>query len=198
MGTPGLDDPELLASVERSVREQLGVTPARASVTFVGVEPIEVLRFDVGLERWYVSLGMSRRPMTGSDAAVLEPDGPRAELSITTTEPVRPGLTDELWRWLAVLAAAPTVEGVVYRDGMTLDLGAPLAPGSYCVGVVVGASGLKPTVHGRTEVPILRLDPATATELAWSRVNGVPALRAQWADRGVDLADLWRPAVTFE
>lgn len=197
MGTPGLDDPELLAAVERSVREQLGVAPARASVTFVGVEPIEVLRFDVGFERWYVSLGMSRRPMAGADATVLEADGPRAELSITTA-PGRLALTDDqLWRRLAVLAAAPTVEGVVYRDGMTIDLAEPLVPGSRCVGVVVGASGLKPAEHGRIEVPILRLDPLTATELAWSRVHGVPALRALWAGQGVNVADLWRSAVSF-
>lgn len=192
VGTPGLDDQQLLASVERSVRAQLGGTPVRASITFVGVEPIEVLRFDVGRERWHVSLGMSRRPMTGPDATVLDLDGPRAELSLRTTA-ARPGLTDDgLWRRLAVLAAAPTVEGVVFRDGMTIDIGEPLVPGSRCVGVVIGASGLTPAKHGRVEVPILRLDPATATELAWSRVHGVPALRARWADQEVELPDLWR------
>jgi len=185
VGNPVPDDPELLASVERSVGAQLGgVTPARASVTFVGVEPIEVLRFDTGPVRWYVSLGMSRRPMTGADA---------------TAAPDRPGRSEEgLWRRLAVLAAAPTVEGVVYREGMAIDLGEPLVPGSRCVGVLVGGSGWDPVRHGRIEVPILRLDPATATELAWSRVHGGPALRARWADHGVDVRGLWRSAVALE
>jgi hypothetical protein len=99
---------------------------------------------------------------------------------------------------LAVLAAAPTVEGVVYREGMAIELGEPLVPGSRCVGVVVGAAAWDPVGHGRIEVPILRLDPATATELAWSRVHGVPALRARWVDHGVDVGDLWRPAVDLD
>jgi hypothetical protein len=90
------------------------------------------------------------------------------------------------------------VEGVVYREGMAIDLGEPLVPGSRCVGVLVGAPAWDPVQHGRIEVPILRLDPATSTELAWSRVHGGPALRARWADRGVDVRDLWRPAVGLE
>jgi hypothetical protein len=201
VANPGADDLELLAAVEHSVRAQLGgVAPARASVTFVGVEPIEVLRFDAGPQRWYVTLGMSRRPMTGADAAVVVVDGPRAELAITTVAgPDRPGRSEDgLWRRLAVLAAAPTVEGVVYREGMAIELGEPLVPGSRCVGVVVGAAAWDPVGHGRIEVPILRLDPATATELAWSRVHGVPALRARWVDHGVDVGDLWRPAVDLD
>jgi hypothetical protein len=87
---------------------------------------------------------------------------------------------------------------VVYREGTAIELGEPLVPGSRCVGVVVGAAAWDPVGHGRIEVPILRLDPATATELAWSRVHGVPALRARWVDHGVDVGDLWRPAVDLD
>lgn len=202
MGGLGADDAQLLASVELSVRVQLGgITPARASVTFLGVEPIEVLRFDAGPERWYVSLGMSRRPMTGADASVLELDGPRAELAITTVASGsgRPGRSEDgIWRRVAVLAAAPTVEGVVYREGMAIDLGEPLVAGSRCVGAVVGPSSLRPAEHAGIDVPILRLDPATATELAWSRVHGVPALRGRWAESAVDVRDLWRAPVGLD
>jgi hypothetical protein len=34
--------------------------------------------------------------------------------------------------------------------------------------------------------------------LAWSRLHGVPALRARWADRRVDLRDLWRAPVGLD
>jgi hypothetical protein len=187
VGSPGQRDPEVLASVERSIRAQLGVEPARASITFLGVEPIEVLRFDGPDECGYVSLGMCRQPMTGSDATVLAVDGPRAELSIRSR-----GGEQDLWRRLAVLAAAPTVEGVVYRGGMTVDLGEPLVPGSRCTGVVVGPSTLGSITVADVEVQILQLDPATSTELAWSRVHGVPALRDRWSLQRVDLLDLRR------
>jgi Suppressor of fused protein (SUFU) len=175
------------------------MAPARASVTFVGVEPIEVLRFEAGPERWYVSLGMSRRPMTGADAAVLA-TGPRAELAITTlADPARNERSDDgLWRRLAVLAAAPAVEGVVYREGMAVELGEPLVPASRCVGVLVGPTAWVPVVQAGIEVPILLLQPATATELAWARVHGGPALQARWAERDVELRDLWRPAVGLD
>lgn len=201
MGGPDVDGAQLLAGFERSLRERFGgITPARASVTFVGVEPIEVLRFDAGPERWYVSLGMSRRPMTGADASVRQLDGPRAELAIVTARTAaRPGRSDdELWRRLAILAAAPTVEGVVYREGLAIDLGETLVPASRCVGVVVGPPAWEPSKQGPSAVPVLRLDPVTATELAWSRVRGVAALRARWADRGVDVRDLWRSAVGLD
>jgi len=181
-----------LASVERSIRAQFGVEPARASITFLGVEPIEVLRFDLGDEAVYVSLGMCRQPMTGSDATVLALDGPRAELSIRTR-----GGERDLWRRLAILAAAPMVEGVVYRDGMTVDLGEPLVLGSRCTGVLVGASTLGPVTVAGGEVQILQLVPVTATELAWCRIHGAPALRDRWAAQEVDLLDLLRSAASL-
>ncbi len=200
MGSSDLGDQALLASVERSVRAQLGLEPARASVTFLGVEPIEVLRFDLGDERVHVSLGMCRRPMTGADASVVAADGPRAELSITTKTATSHGASDgedELWRRLAILAAAPTVEGVVYRDGMAVDLGEPLVSGSRCTGVLVTPSTLAPIRFADVEVRILHLDPMTATELAWSRVHGTRALRGRWAEQRVDLLDLRRSAVSL-
>ena len=193
MGTPDRGESELLALVERSVRAHYGVEPARASVTFVGVEPIEILRFDTAVECVHVSLGMSRQPMTGADAIALAASGPRAELSIRSR-----GGERELWRRLAILAAAPTVEGVVYRDGMTVDLGEPLVPGSRCTGVLVGPSTLEPVTVADIEVQILALDAVTATEIAWSRVHGTAALRERWTGQQIDLLDLRRAPVRLD
>ncbi|HZE49468.1 MAG TPA: suppressor of fused domain protein [Jatrophihabitantaceae bacterium] len=193
MGTPDRGESELLALVERSMRAHYGVEPARASITFVGVEPIEILRFDTGAEWVHVSVGLSRQPMTGADAMTLAAGGPRAELSIRSR-----GGERELWRRLAVLAAAPTVEGVVYREGMTVDLGEPLVSGSRCTGVLVGPSTLDPVTVADVEVQILQLDAATATEIAWSRVHGTEALRERWTGQQIDLLDLRRAPVRLD
>jgi Suppressor of fused protein (SUFU) len=202
VGSPSLGD-EDLASVETSVRAQLGVRPERASVTFVGVEPIEILRFDLGDECVHVSLGMSRRPTSGSGSP-LATVGPRAELAIRSRRSPRTrggghgGGGPALWQRVAMLAAAPTVEGVVYQEGMTVDLGEPLVPGSRCTGAVLGPSRLTPTRLADDDVRILQLRPATATELAWCRVHGAQALGERWAAQRVDLLDLWRPAANLD
>ncbi|MDQ1654218.1 MAG: hypothetical protein QOI35_3418, partial [Cryptosporangiaceae bacterium] len=95
-------------SVERAVVGALGEPTGRASVAFVGVQTLEVVRFGPGgdgLVR-YVTLGMSRHPMTGAEAPTQDAAGPRAELVLTVREPV-----DGVLRSLAVLAAMPVVEG---------------------------------------------------------------------------------------
>ena len=180
--------------VERHLRTHFGLEPARASVSFVGVDPIEILRFDAEAD-WttYVTVGMSQEPMTVGDPSPADDGGQRAELLVQTHMHA-----EGLWRKLAVLAAAPAVEGVVYRDGMTVDLGTPLAAGSRCTGGVVTSSELPSVLSVGVEVEILRLVPATSTELAWSRVHGSPALLDRWASRAVDLLDLGRAAVELD
>jgi hypothetical protein len=134
--------------------------------------------------------------MTGAAEAGVAADGPRAELMLHLHDP-----TDEradIWRRLAVLAAAPAVEGVVYAAGMSVDLGEPLAAGSACTGVLVGESSLASITTGAGPVAILRVIPATATELAWCRVRGSAALLERWADEGTDLLDLARRAVPLD
>jgi hypothetical protein len=195
-----MDAPAVLAAVERALDEHFMQPPARASVSFLGVEPIEVLRYEpIPGETAYLSLGMSRRPMTAAEREVADPNGPRAELMLHLRSD-RPG-TDEAWRSLAVLAAAPVVEGVVYAPGMTVDMGQSLAPGSTCTGAVVVASPLAPvTLTGRAggtdstvgDVAVLQLLPATPAELAWARVHGSDALRALWQEQECDLLDLGR------
>ena len=164
----------------------------RASVSFLGVEPIEILRYPGDGCDHYLSLGMSRYPMAdGADVVVDTASAPRGELLITAT-----GRPDELWRQLAVLAAAPAVEGAVYAVGNRIDLSAPLAPGARTTGGVLAAGPLRPvSVAGVADVTILQVLPATATELAWARVHGSDALRERWLAHGVDLTDLSRDPV---
>ena len=182
-----------LAAVETACTEHFGHGPVRASISFLGVEPVEVLRYEpMPDELMYVTLGMSRRPMTPATAAVVSAEGPRAELSMHVHR--AGGQFDDVWRQLAVLAAAPAVEGVVYGPGMTVDLGAPLAAGSRCTGGLLEESGI-PAVRGDAGVTdILSVIPATATELAWCRVHGAASLRELWRSQGTDLLDLGRSA----
>jgi Suppressor of fused protein (SUFU) len=190
---PHADPSEVLAQVEAGLVEMLGSRPDRASVSFVGVEPIEILLFESGALITLVSLGMSRRPMTASDSVVLTQSGPRAELVLQVR-----GAVGDVWRQLAVLAAAPVVEGVVYSAGMTLDLGTVISSASRCTGGVVVGSAMPsiPTVAG--DVGTLRVLPATPTELAWARVRGSTALTTRWDETGTDLLDLQRAAVELD
>lgn len=187
---------DVLAEVDAAFTQHFAHRAARASVSFVGVDPIEVLRFEpVPGERAYLSLGMSRHPMTPSEASVVAADGPRAELMLHLHDPVDEHA--EVWRRLAVLAAAPAVEGVVYRDGMSVEVGEPLVSGSACVGMLVTPSPLDPVHTAAGEVQILQVIPATSTELAWCRVRGSAALRERWAAQHTDLLDLRRSPVTL-
>jgi hypothetical protein len=187
--------PPLLDAVDSALASHFAHQPLRASVSFVGVDPIEVLRFEpIPGERAYLSLGMSRHPMTPGAAQMVDEDGPRAELMLHLRD--EHDRFPEVWRQLAVLAAAPAVEGVVYRADMTVDLGQPLASGSACTGALVTGSPVAPVDGaGGQRVEILQLLPATATELAWCRVHGAAALRELWGRRATDLLDLARAAV---
>lgn len=175
--------------VQAHLIDEFGPETGRAAVSFVGVEPIEILRFGpasdgpaAGLVR-YATLGMSRRPMTDPGATVLH-GGPRVEVVLTLR-----GGRDEVSGPLAVLAAMPAVEGVVVAPGATYDLGGPLWPGGEFTGVLVGGPVLAelPTID--QPVRFLGLDPITALEQAYKRVHGPDALRSLWEDQGLDPRD---------
>ncbi|MFF9148080.1 suppressor of fused domain protein [Streptomyces sp. NPDC014861] len=194
---------EVLALVEARLRTALGEPDARAAVTFLGTDRIEVLRFvdaAEGLVR-YATLGMAAAPMADPTAALADPvKGPRAELVLT----VRLGRadTDKVLRPLAVLAATPQVEGVVVAPGASLDLGEPLWPGAGFSSVLVAESG------GLVEdleldepldpVRFLPLLPMTPNEAAWKRVHGAQALEERWLARGTDLRDPLRGSVKLD
>ena len=188
--------------VDSRLRETLGEPAARASVTFLGTERVEVLRFvdtDAGTVR-YATLGMSAAPMSDPAEVLADPDrGPRAELLLT----VRAGIadTDKVLRPLAVLAASPQVEGVVVAPGASLDTGEPLWPGAPFTSVLVAEPGgvvadldleAPPGRAGAARlepVRFLPLLPMTPTEGAWKRVHGADALQERWLRYGTDLRD---------
>jgi len=195
---------DVLALVEARLRTALGEPDARAAVTFLGTDRIEVLRFtdekDGDLVR-YATLGMSAAPMADPAAALADPlKGPRAELVLS----VRSGLadTDKVLRPLAVLAASPQVEGVVVAPGASLDVGEPLWPGAPFTSVLVAESG------GLVEdlelddpldpVRFLPLLPMTQNEAAWKRVHGAAALEEKWLNSGTDLRDPLRRSVSLD
>jgi hypothetical protein len=200
---------DVLGEVEARLRAELGEPDARASVTFLGADRIEVLRFtSVGngdggeAVTRYVTLGMSAAPMTDPAEALADPErGPRAEL-LLSVRPGPPGAgtdTDKVLRPLAVLAASPQVEGVVVAPGASLDVGEPLWPGAPFSSVLVAeAGGLVRDVElvpPREPVRFLPLLPMTSNEAAWKRVHGAEALQERWLRYGTDLRDPRRSAV---
>jgi hypothetical protein len=189
---------DVLAQVEARLRSAFGEPDARAAVTFLGAERIEVLRYADGDLLRYATLGMSAQPMADPVAPLADPlRGPRAELLLT----VRAGRADTgaVLRPLAVVAASPQVEGVVLAPGNALDLGEPLWKDAPFSAVLVAEPGglvedlaLDPP---REPVRFFPLLPMTPNEAAWKRVHGAEALRARWLSRGTDLRDPLRGAV---
>jgi hypothetical protein len=187
---------EVLSAVEARLISTFGEPDGRASVTFLGADRIEVLRFaaDDGLVR-YATLGMSAAPMADPNDPVADPvRGPRAELLLT----VRGG-HDEVLRPLATLAASPQVEGLIVAPGASLDLGAPLWPGAPFAGFLVAEPGglVEDLVLPEPADPVrfLPLLPMTPNEAAHKRVHGAAELQERWLRHGTDLRDPQRRGV---
>lgn len=170
--------------------------PDSASVTFLGVERMEVLRFGPGTDGLYhyVSHGCSRHPMTAADAAVADPvRGPRAEVVLSLRSGVpTPGLS----RSLAVVAATPAVDGVVLAPDLLVDLSAPLWQGAPFTAVLLEESAVADLRLDPPRDPVVFLAavPITPTEAAWVRLKGAAAMRQAWLDDGVDVRDPARRA----
>jgi hypothetical protein len=196
---------DVLALVEARLRSALGEPDARAAVTFLGTDRVEVLRFQDesqdGTVVRYATLGMSAQPMSDPTAMLADPvAGPRAELVLS----VRGGLadTDKVLRPLAVLAASPQVEGVVVAPGASLDVGEPLWPGAPFTSVLVAEPGglvedleLDEPLDPVSFLPLL---PMTPNEAAWKRVHGAQALQERWLTNGTDLRDPSRKSVPLD
>ncbi|MBC3989687.1 suppressor of fused domain protein [Streptomyces sp. AC563] len=199
----------VLELVEARLLMALGEPDARAAITFVGTDRIEVLRFTgdaagdrggAGVVR-YATLGMSAQPMADPADPLADPvRGPRAELLLTVR--ARRADTDKALRPLAVLAASPQVEGVIVAPGGSLEVGEPLWPGAPFSSVLVAEPG---GLVEDLELPapmdpvrFLPLLPMTANEAAWKRVHGAGALEARWLARGTDLRDPLRRSVSLE
>lgn len=173
--------------------------PDVASVTFLGTDTIEVLRFrEPDGTVHYVTLGCSRHPMAEPTLDVVDPvRGPRAEVVLRLRDP---GPVSGIARSLAIVAAAPAVDGVVLCADALVDLGSPLwaSPSSRVpfTAVLLGRSeiGDLPLEPPRDPVQFLSATPITATEAAWVRLKGAEAMRQAWDNDGVDVLDPNRPA----
>lgn len=190
---------DVLAQVRRHVRDHFaraGITaePDEASVTFLGTERIDVLRFGTsdGVGH-YVSLGCSRHPMF--DPAEMVTDalhGPRAELTVSLRGPAPAGLA----RSVAIVAAAPAVEGLILEPDALIDLESPLWDAAPFTAFLLGRSDIDdvPLTAPLPPVTVLSATPITATEAAWVRLKGADAMREAWLQDGVDVLDPGRRA----
>jgi suppressor of fused protein SUFU len=186
---------DVLADVRARLTAHFGAEPDAASITFLGTQSFDVLRFgpdDDGVVH-YVSLGCSREPMT--DPAELAADpvrGPRAEVAVALRGPTPAGLA----RSVAVVAAAPAVEGLVLAPDALVDLGSPLWAGTAFTAFLLGGSEIDDVELTAPFDPVVVLSavPITATEAAWVRLKGADALRDAWRTDGVDVLDQRRKA----
>lgn len=178
-----------LDAVRAHLRGQFDVKPDSASVTFLGSEPIEVLRFRSAGLTHFVTLGCSRHPMTDpTDFVTDQQRGPRAEVVLRLRDP---GTTVGLARSLAVVAATPAVEGIVLVADALIDLGRSLWKGTAFSAVLLGHSDIAdlPLDPPRDPVRFLSATPITANEAAWVRLKGAEAMRQTWDVDGVDVLD---------
>ncbi len=171
------------------LKSTLSASPQRASVTFLGVEPVDVLRFETDTHVVYASVGCARHPMTDPTDLAADPvRGPRAEVVIRM-QPTRelPGLH----RSLALIAAAPSVEGIVLIADALIDLGEPVWSGSSCTAIVLEPDEIADCALPEPMSPVtfLRAVPITGNEAAWVRLRGIDALRSAWSEAGIDVSD---------
>ncbi|MET0451697.1 MAG: suppressor of fused domain protein [Mycobacterium sp.] len=193
---------DVLSDVRAGLREHFARTgirdePAAASVTFLGAETIEVLRFgpSVGGVYHYVSLGCSRHPMLDPTSMVIDSaGGPRAEIVVTQRGATPTGLV----RSIAVVASTPAVEGLVLVPDALVDLETPLWEGAPFTAMLLGASDIDdielPAPYD--PVVVLTATPITPTEAAWVRLKGADAMREAWRVDGVDVDDPRRRAAS--
>ncbi|MCX5043731.1 suppressor of fused domain protein [Aldersonia sp. NBC_00410] len=174
--------------------------PSAASVTFVGLEPVEVLRFgpDDNDLVTYATVGCSRYPMADPNEFVTDPvRGPRAEVLVRLRGGA--GTASGIHRTLAVLAASPAVEGVVLGVDRLMDLGEPLWHDSPFSAVLLGVGEIAdlPLDPPAEPVQFLEAAPLSATEAAWIRLRGADALREAWREAGIDPYDPERSAASL-
>ena len=190
----------VIAAVRAHLVTEIGdESPSSASVTFLGLESLDVLRFgaDSDVVR-YVSLGCSRHPMADPNELVADPSrGPRAELVLTLRGGA--GVASGVHKSLAVLAASPAVEGVVLVEDALLDLGEPLWTNAPFTAVLLGDSDIATLTLPEPYEPVrfLAAVPLTGTEAAWVRLRGAAALREAWAEAGIDVRDPNRSAASL-
>ena len=199
---------DVLAAVRAHVGEyfdaaSITAEPVSASVTFLGTERVDILRFGPDLRAGgsgqdlyhYVTLGCSRHPMFDPTELVSDPiHGPRAEVVLSLRGPTPGGLA----RSRAVLAAAPAGEGLVLEADALVDLETPLFDGAPFSAFLLGASDIGEVAlpEPLSPVTVFTATPITATEAAWVRLKGADAMREAWQTDGVDVLDPARRAAS--
>ncbi|OBK78127.1 suppressor of fused domain protein [Mycobacterium sp. 1164985.4] len=181
--------------LEHFARRGIDAEPDEANVTFLGTETIDVLRFgpDPDGVVHYVSLGCSRHPMFDPTEMVTDAlHGPRAEVAVALRGPSPRGLH----RAIAIVAAAPAVEGLVLAPDALIDLETPLWESSPFTAFLLSDSMIDDVALTAPLEPVkvLAATPITATEAAWVRLKGADAMREAWQQDGVDVLDPARPA----
>ncbi len=171
--------------------------PAEASVTFLGADRIVVLRFGATEDgpAHYVSLGCASQPMVDPAEMMADPlRGPRAEVVVALRGPAPAGLA----RSVAVVAAAPAVEGLILEPDALIDLETPLWEGAPFTAFLLGPSEIDDVAlpEPASPVTILGAVPITPTEAAWVRLKGAGAMREAWEQDGVDVTDPRRRAAS--
>lgn len=180
-----------------------GITaePVSASITFLGTERIDVLRYGPDLRSdfaevyHYVTLGCSRHPMFDPTELVSDPiHGPRAEVVVSLRGATPTGLAKSL----AVLAAAPAVEGLILDADALVDLETPLFESAPFTAFLLGDSDIDDIglPEPLSPVRVLSATPITPTEAAWVRLKGADAMREAWQADGVDVQDPTRRAAS--
>jgi hypothetical protein len=181
---------------EHFVRAGITADPDEASVTFLGTERIDILRYgpdDDGVSH-YVSVGCSRNPMFEPSEMVTDAlHGPRAEIVVALRGPSPAGLA----RSVAIVAAAPAVEGLILEPDALIDLESPLWDSSPFTAFLLNVSDIDDVTltDPLPPVTVLAATPITATEAAWVRLKGADAMREAWIQDSVDVLDPNRRAV---
>ena len=118
--------------------------------------------------------------------------GPRAEVTVAMRGSSPAGLA----RSVAVLAAAPAVEGLVLAPDALVDLGTPLWEGAPFTAFLLSRSEIDDVALPAPldAVVVLSAVPITPTEAAWVRLKGADAMREAWRTDGVDVLDPGRRA----
>nr|WP_090345757.1 suppressor of fused domain protein [Mycolicibacterium malmesburyense]CRL78310.1 Suppressor of fused protein (SUFU) [Mycolicibacterium malmesburyense] len=181
--------------LEHFASQGIDSEPDEASVTFLGSESIDVLRFGPNPDGvvHYVSLGCSRHPMFDPTEMVTDAlHGPRAEVTTALRGPSPRGLH----RSIAIVAAAPAVEGLILAPDALIDLETPLWEASPFTAFLLSDSAIGDValIAPLEPVKVLAATPITATEAAWVRLKGADAMREAWQQDGVDVLDPARPA----
>ena len=130
--------------------------PDEASVTFLGTERFGILRYALPDDEaaQYVSLGCARQPMVDPAELITDPvRGPRAEVVVALRGPVPVGLA----RSIAVLAAAPAVEGLILEPDSLIDLETPLWQGAPFTAFLLGRSAIDDVVLPEPLSPVVIL-----------------------------------------